>query len=211
MKPRFSIHLHALAAPLLWAALFATSVAWAGPGAHGPNGEHLDGPTATGIVTAALPTVEAHSELFEIVGRLADGELTLFVSRYDSNAPVLQADVEVEVGAAKAKASFHADAGDYAVTEAAVLEALRRPGSHTMVFTVVQGETADLLDGTMVTAATASGHDHGHGDEHGHAHVLDSRAVKYAAFAALTAALVALAYVLGRRRTAAAASHGGAR
>jgi cobalt-zinc-cadmium efflux system membrane fusion protein len=41
--------------PVLAAGLFA-SIAWAAPGAHGPNGEHLDGPTSTNATgLARLP------------------------------------------------------------------------------------------------------------------------------------------------------------
>lgn len=123
-------------------------LAWAGPGAHGPNGEHLDGP-AMAAGGAGLPRVEAHTELFELVGELGDQELSLLIDRYDSNAPVLGAKVTVESGGIEAVATFHADHGDYAVSDARLLALLRQPGEHALVFTVTLGADSDLLDGTL--------------------------------------------------------------
>src|SRR5438105_2761993 len=91
-------------------ALAFCGAAAASPGAHGPNGEHLDGPPAAVASGTATPRLEAHSEMFEIVGHLAPGELALFINRYDSNEPVLGAKVDVELGGLKAAAPFHADA-----------------------------------------------------------------------------------------------------
>ena len=97
--------------------------AWAGPGAHGPNGEHLDAPT-TGKANAmqASLQVEANSDLFELVATLTGGELSIFIDRFASNEPVLQAQVEVESGGLKAQAKFHADRGDYAIDDPAMLK-----------------------------------------------------------------------------------------
>ena len=67
----------------------------AGPGAHGPNGEHLDAPTVAASGKAS-PRIEAKSELFELVGTLAGGELSLLIDRFQSNEPLLKAEVEVE-------------------------------------------------------------------------------------------------------------------
>ncbi|MBL8362240.1 MAG: hypothetical protein JNN18_17245 [Rubrivivax sp.] len=148
----------------------------AAPGAHGPNGEHLDSPS-TMRAASALPRVEAKSETFELVAELRAGELTILVDRYESNEPVLGARLEVESGPLKAVAAFRAEQGDYAVTDAAMLKALAAPGEHGLVFTLVAGKDSDLLDGMLVaTAARAAasaqdehGHAHG-GDDHGHDH-----------------------------------------
>jgi hypothetical protein len=128
---------------------------------------------------AALPRVEARSESFELVAELRARELTIVVDRYDSNEPVLGAQLEVESGALKAVAAFRAEQGDYAVTDAAMLKALAAPGEHGLVFTLVAGKDSDLLDGTLVTAwggggaASAAKDDHGHAhgdDDHAHSH-----------------------------------------
>jgi hypothetical protein len=71
---------HLLAASRL-ALLLAHPAARAAPGAHGPNGEHLDSPAAT-RTASALPRVEAKSEAFELVAELRDGALVILVDRY---------------------------------------------------------------------------------------------------------------------------------
>ena len=150
----------------------ACASARAAPGAHGPNGEHLDEAT-TGTAGALVPRLEAKSELFELVARLQGGELSILVDRYATNEPVLGADLEVESGTHKAKAKFHADHGDYAVDDPAMLQLLASPGEHALVFTLVAGKESDLLDGKLVIAATtttgsARSHDHEGASEHGH-------------------------------------------
>lgn len=144
------------------AALLCTGLpAWAGPGAHGSGGEHLDAPPAAAAAGSASRVV-ASSELFELVGQLYDEELSLLIDRYATNEPVLEAQVEVESGGIKAVARFHADHGDYAVDDARLLTLLRQPGEHALVFTIVKGQESDLLDGMLAHAASSSGpDDHG--------------------------------------------------
>ncbi|MBI5722276.1 MAG: hypothetical protein HZC37_31760 [Burkholderiales bacterium] len=153
--------------------------ALAAPGAHGPNGEHLDGPAAAGA-RAALPRVEAKSETFELVAELKGGELVVLVDRYESNEPVLGARLEVESGALKAVAAFRAEQGDYLVKDPALLKALAAAGEHALVFTLAAGNDSDLLDGTLVIARAVPGgdpgHSHGAGGDHGHSHALQRAA-----------------------------------
>ncbi len=194
----------------------------AAPGAHGPNGEHLDSPTA-GRAASARPRVEAKSEAFELVAELRAGELAILVDRYESNEPVLGAKLEVESGSLKAMAAFRAEQGDYAVTDATMLKALAAPGEHGLVFTLVAGKDSDLLDGTLVmaaaggaaaavTAGTANGdHAHAHGkgtDDHGHDHAHELERAAW-----IGAGVVALGLVGGiawwrQRRRAAVALRG---
>ena len=170
----------------LWAALLAAALATlslasaAAPGAHGPDGEHLDGPgnAATG---SALPRVDAKSEAFELVAQLRAGELAILIDRFETNEPVLGARLEVESGALKAVAAFRAEQGDYVVTDAALLKSLAAPGEHPLVFTLVAGKDSDLLDGTLVIARRATptpgaGNDHGHDHANGHSHGLERAA-----------------------------------
>lgn len=184
---------HLCAAALSALLLVSTAPALAAPGAHGPNGEHLDGPATMGTASSTLPRVEARSEAFELVTELRAGELAVVVDRYESNEPVLGAKLEVESGALKAVAAFRAEQGDYVVTDAAMLKALAAPGEHGLVFTLVAGKDSDLLDGTLMTAgngsaAVAAANDHGHAhgdDEHGHDHALERTAWIGAGIAAL--------------------------
>ena len=150
---------------LLALSLFAAvPSATAGPGAHGPNGEHLDAPTQPAPAGTSAPRFEARTETFELVGRLQGGELSVFLNRFETNEPVLAASVELETGNVKAKAPFHADHGDYSVDDKAFLEAVSRPGEHPVVIMVVAGAEADLLEATLTvpakTAAAADTHDH---------------------------------------------------
>lgn len=114
--------------------------------AHGGE-DHGD--TAMAVNTTGLPRVEAHSDLFELVGQLDGQGLSLLIDRYDSNAPVLGAKVMVESGGIEASATFHAEHGDYAVTDERLLALLRQGNEHALVFTITAGDDSDLLDGTL--------------------------------------------------------------
>ena len=150
---------------LLALSLFAAvPTTQAGPGAHGPNGEHLDAPPRNAPAGTSAPRFEARTETFELVGRLQGGELSIFINRFETNEPVLQASVELETGSVKAKAPFHSDLGDYSVDDKAFLEAVSRPGAHPLIIMVVAGADADLLDATLTVPETAGAavgdHDH---------------------------------------------------
>lgn len=135
---------------LAWAICALSGPAWAGPGAHGPNGEHLDAPAQNVSASATTaPRLEAQSELFELVGQLGSGELSVLIDRFATNEPVLRADVEIESGPLKAKARFHEDHGDYAVDDPALLKLLATPGEHPVVITILAGEDSDLLDAVL--------------------------------------------------------------
>ncbi|MET3182245.1 UNVERIFIED_ORG: hypothetical protein ABIC43_005420 [Variovorax guangxiensis] len=187
--------------------LCTAGAAMASPGAHGPNGEHLDGPAQAATGASSAPRMEAKSEAFELVGYLRDDEFSMLVNRFETNEPVLDAKVEVETGALKAPARFHSDLGDYAVDDAAFLKALKAPGTHAVVVTIIAGAESDLLDGTLQTAgATAGSGAHAHDDGHGHG-------IPVAAWLAIAlAAIGGLIYALSRwpaRKVA--AQNGGAR
>ena len=152
-------HLH-----LLFAAMLVMPPASASPGAHGPNGEHLDGPASSTGAAASVPRIETFTEAFELLGHLSGGELSIMIDRYDTNEPVLDAALEVQYKDLKANATFHADQGDYAIDDPKFLAALSRPGTHALLFTLVAGEESDLLEGTLTVAPAADGH--GHEDGH---------------------------------------------
>lgn len=132
-------------------ALAVAGAAFASPGAHGPNGEHLDAPSGA-IAVSTTPRVEAHSEDFELVGKLDHGQFSFFLGRYETNEAVLGAKVELEAEGLKAAAVFRAESGDYLVTDAAMVAALAKPGSHALVFTLEAGADTDLLDASLAVA-----------------------------------------------------------
>ncbi len=123
-------------------------IAVAAPGAHGPNGEHLDGVVGQ-VRSDGGARLETFTEAFELVGRLQGGELSIFIDRYETNEPVLDGTLEVEFNGIKAPAKFHADHGDYAVSDERLLKALAVPGKHALVFTLTAGNDSDLLEATL--------------------------------------------------------------
>ena len=144
-------------------ALSVSSGALASPGAHGPNGEHLDGAVAT-AGGAAFPRIETFTESFELVGQLSGSELSIMIDRYETNEPVLNGTLEVEYKGLKAPAKFHADMGDYAIDDPKLLAVLSKPGKHPLLFTLIAGDESDLLEGTLTVSAP-------HAVEHGHFNV----------------------------------------
>ncbi len=161
-------HLRATLVALAFSAPLITAAA---PGAHGPDGEHLDAPGAASTA-AALPRLQAQTDAFELVAELRGGEFVIFVDRYETNEPVLGASLVVERGEARADAVFRPAQGDYVVADAAFVRALATPGQHPLVFTLTAGQEADLLDATLVTGSAEHAHDDH--DHHGHWHLSDA-------------------------------------
>lgn len=196
---RISSLLRVLASAAL-AATFSLG-AFAGPGAHGPNGEHLDAPPAAAMPGGSRPRIEARTDQFELVATLGGGEFSMLIDRFATNEPVLNAQVEIESGGLKAKAPFHADIGDYAVADEAMLKLLGKPGDHAIVITVIHGNESDLLDATLkVTAEAPRGHDNDHEPSS------DSRKLWMGLGLVAT---VLIAFAAWRRRAAAKTWHGG--
>jgi hypothetical protein len=123
----------------------------------------------------------------------------MLINHFETSEPVLEAKVEVETGGLKAAAKFHSDMGDYAVDDAAFLKALRAPGEHALVVTVIAGTDSDLLDGTLKSDGAAAGAGgHSHDDEHG-------RGLPATAWILLTLPVLGVAiYFLNRRSKATA-------
>lgn len=96
------------------------------------------------------PRASARSNDFDLVAVLAGKQLVVWLDRAADNAPVGQAQIEVEAGAWKGVATAAAD-GSYRVEAASLLA----PGSHELVFTVQAGDAVDLLPATLVVPAAA--------------------------------------------------------
>jgi hypothetical protein len=172
------------------------SVAIAAPGAHGPNGEHLDAPGGH-VHSDAGPRIETFTESFELVGHLQGEELSILIDRYETNEPVLNGNLEVELNGLKAPAKFHADHGDYAVADVKFLEALSKPGKHSLVFTLSVGKESDLLEGTMEVKSGDAEKGHAHDDDHDHAFSLNPWVIGAVIPSVL---LLGLAIVMMRRK-----------
>ena len=100
---------------------------------------------------AALPRFAATSELFELVGVLDGRRLTLYLDRADDNAPVTDARVELELGAATL-APKPQGAGEFVVE----LPAAPAPGVIAITATVTTANDSDLLAGELDVHAPAA-------------------------------------------------------
>lgn len=120
---------------------------------------HSHGEAAKPEMNAGIaPRTSAQSDEFELVAVLAAGKLTLYLDRYADNAPVPDAEVEIESGAFKAVATQIAP-GVYAVPG----QAFAQPGKHPLTISVQAGDAADLLTATLDLAPPAAGVEHAHG------------------------------------------------
>ena len=200
MKPIFSnprfFRPTALRGYLAVLLLAVTSSLFAAPGAHGPDGEHLDAP-ASSVSGPMLPRMEANTDLFELVAELKDGQLRIYLDRYVSNEPVTDASVEVESGNLKAQAAYQATEGHYLLTAPDLLKAIGTPGKHPLVFTILAGDDADLLNGVLDTRSQHAGTENDHGNNYGHEH---SHALEWAAWGAGGLVAAGLAVFALRRR-----------
>lgn len=145
--------------------LLITPLVVASPGAHGPNGEHLDMPGGHMHIDSG-PRIDTFTELFELLGYLQKDELSILIDRYETNEPVLNGNLEVEFNGLKALARFHDDHGDYAIDDEEFLKALSKPGKHSLVFTLTVDEESDLLEGTLVVPNDDVTQDHGYSSIH---------------------------------------------
>jgi hypothetical protein len=172
-----SVVIGALLLPL---ALLLPPPALSGPGAHGPNGEHLDAPSQVASV-GSRPRLEAATDAFELVATLYADKLSILIDRFATNEPVLQAKLSVESGGIKAEARFHEDHGDFTIEDPKLLALLQKPGEHALVFTLVAGEESDLLDALLRVAGDGAGSAH----DDGHSHALERVAVALGGLALL--------------------------
>jgi hypothetical protein len=159
------------------------SMAFATTAYAGEGHDHGDAaPVATG---AGSPRVSSHSDLFELVGIVDAGAMTIYIDRHATNEPVTGAKVEVEAGAAKGVATPQPD-GTYRFEHAVFKEA----STLAVSFTVVAGSDSDLLAGDLTLTDAHAGHD----DDHAARPWL-----RWAAYAAGALALLVVAAVLVRR------------
>ena len=138
------------AAIVVIASMALTSTVYAGEG-------HDHGDAAPAATGAGSPRVSSHSDLFELVGIVDAGAMTIYIDRHATNEPVTNAKVEVEVGTAKGVAVPQAD-GTYRFEHAVLKDA----ATLAVNFTVIAGSESDLLAGDVILSDPHATHD----DEH---------------------------------------------
>ena len=103
--------------------------------------DHGDAPLAASAQTA-LPRFAATSDVFELVGVLADpGHLILYLDRSSDNAPVVDAKVELDIDGTRVVAVARPGTQDY---EASLPRPLA-PGIVAITATVTAGSTTDAF------------------------------------------------------------------
>lgn len=133
-------------------ALAATLVllTWSAARAH--EGHDHDTPAASAATTPARggPRFAAASDLFELVGWLDGRQLTLWLDRAATNAPVTRGTLDLELGELKLSAR---PAGD---TWVATLPQDLPPGTVPVTATVTTGQDSDLLAAELQVPAAVS-------------------------------------------------------
>jgi membrane fusion protein, heavy metal efflux system len=105
---------------------------------------HDHGAPPPPVSTTIAPRVDASSDLFEVVGVLRSGKLTIFIDRFITNAPVTGAEVEVETPSGAVKAGRNSD-GTYVVDAPWA----KTGESIDLIFTVAAGSDVDVVTGTL--------------------------------------------------------------
>lgn len=165
------------------------SAVLAAPGAHGPNGEHLD--VALPAQQQTLnPRFETFSEEFELVGELRDDRLVLHLQDYETNTPIQHASIELETGGFSAHAQAGETAYQYLITDASLLAQLQKPQPHEMILTVITDTTADLLTASLEHATEPATTENAAGTHH---------TIFYAGAALAVCIALLLGFIAGRR------------
>ncbi|CAM5276596.1 hypothetical protein AFEL58S_00154 [Afipia felis] len=107
---------------------------------------------ATSVTLPASPRAETSSETFELVAVARSGEIVIYLDGFQSNEPVLDANVEIETP----QGSVHArPAGDDTYRFPAPWAA--NTGRYDLIATVTKGDNADILTFTIENSAVRAG------------------------------------------------------
>ena len=112
--------------------------------------DHGDDPSPVQTTQPLAPRAEAHSDDIEMLAVYGNGELTLYLSDFKTNEPIVNARVEVESGSDTAVATAAGD-GVYKMPA----PWLANPGKHGLVVTVEGQDIADLLEASLEIQALA--------------------------------------------------------
>lgn len=149
--------------------LLLSLTAQSSPGAHGPNGEHLDMEQSN--QATQRPKFESFTESFELLGEVFRNELLIYLHDFESNTPIESASIDLEVGSFAASATYDEDHNRYVVVDNGIVNALNNSGEHDVIMTIMTDDNADLLVANFVMPemnAHTSDAEHSHDEEHHH-------------------------------------------
>lgn len=115
--------------------------------AHGGEDHGTDAPAA--LSSPIAPRAYAQTEDFELVAQLQGTNLIITLDSFATNAPVADAQIEVESGTAFKGQAQQTAPGVYTVKA----DALATPGKYALSFSVQTDDAADLLATTLDISA----------------------------------------------------------
>lgn len=129
----------------LLALIFLFFGLWSSAIAH--EGHSHDKETKPPLVVNTFPTLTAVSENYELVGIVQSGKMTVFLDRFESNAPIIDAELEFDIAGSAIKANRNPD-GTYLIE---LPKSLSLKNNIPVTITVLASSGADLLSGELVT------------------------------------------------------------
>lgn len=123
---------------------------WSSANAH--DGHSHDKEIKPPSVVNTFPTLTAVSENYELVGIAQSGQMTVFLDRFESNAPVVDAELEFDIAGTVVKSVRNPD-GTYLVN---LPKSLNMKISTPVTVTVLASAGADLLSGELAAISPAS-------------------------------------------------------
>lgn len=129
------------------AAAFVVAAAW--PAAAHEGHDHADEAVPSAMVRSESPRIESTGTVFELVAVARGHDLTVYLDRTDTNAPVDGATVEISTDGKPPLTAKSIGSGTYEA-EAAWLD---EPGAKPLVISVMAGNDADLLNGVLQVPA----------------------------------------------------------
>jgi hypothetical protein len=152
---------------LALALLLISLSAQSSPGAHGPNGEHLDMEQSNQPLQR--PKFEMFTESFEVLGEVFSNELIIYLHDFETNTPTQFAIIDLEVGALTASASFDEAQNRYIINDVNFISALNVSGEHEVVATILTEDNGDLLVSNFLMPeanAQSDNAEHSHNESH---------------------------------------------
>ena len=114
------------------------------PALAGGGDDHSHGPETPSVVVGGMPRLATQTDLYQLVGTLKDGRLTIYVDRFADNEPVMDAKVAVMLGDETFEAA-PSEEGTYVLTH----RSLAGHGALELIFNVSSPHGEDLLNATL--------------------------------------------------------------